>query len=412
MNSTEIFTLALGLSSPWKVVKTELTSPDKKKAGELHIHIDFEPGAKFLDDTGTLCPVYDSEERTWRHLNFFEHTCYLHARVPRYSHSVDKKVRTVQVPWARAESKFTLMFEAFAMLLIEYEMPVNKVGDALRVIPHRIWRVFNYWVKRAVQKDNLSGVKNIGIDETSSKKGHSYVTIVADMDTHRVIHVAPGKDAATVASFIGDLQGKQGKAEDVESVCMDMSPAFIGGALEHLPNAQIVFDKFHLVQMLNKAMDTVRKAERKECEMIKGHKYTFLHAYRNLNKDQKENIHELMLMYPKLGEAYRLKELFSEVWLIEDSQEAKGYLAFWCDMAVESGIFAYQKFVATIQSHWDGICAYFDKKLTNGILEGINSKIQLAKRRARGYRNIQNFINMIYFLTAKLKFDYPPFPLT
>jgi transposase len=410
MNSTEIFALALSLAPPWKVDKIELTKAEKKAHGELHIYIGFEPRARFLDDTGTLCSMYDSIERTWQHLNFFEHKCYLHAKVPRYTHSVDKKVKTVQVPWARAESGFTLLFEAYAMLLIEYEMPVNKVADSLRVIPNRLWRMFNYWIQKAVGKDDLSGVKNIGIDETSSKKGHSYVTLVADMDEHRVIHVTPGKDAATVGNFVEGLQGKGGKVENIETICMDMSPAFIGGALEHLPNSKIVFDKFHLVQMLNKTMDTVRKIERKECEMIKGHKYTFLHAYRNLNKDKKESLHELMIMYPKLGEAYRLKELFSDIWDIEDKEEAKGYLAFWCDMATDSGIFAYQKFVATIKSHWDGICAYFDKKISNGLLEGINSKIQLAKRRARGYRNIQNFINMIYFLTAKLKFDYPLYP--
>jgi len=410
MNSVEIFTLALGLAPPWKVDKIELTKSEKEMLGELHIHIGFEPRSRFLDDTGTLCPMYDSVERTWQHLNFFEHKCFLHARVPRYTHSVSKKVTTVQVPWARAESGFTLLFEAYAMLLIEYEMPVNKVADSLRVIPHRIWRVFNHWIQKAVGKDDLSGVKNIGIDETSSKKGHSYVTLVADMDEHRVVHVTVGKDASTVGKFVKELQGKGGKEEQIETICMDMSPAFIGGALEHLPNAKIVFDKFHLVQMLNKAMDTVRKAERKECEMLKGHKYTFLHAYRNLNKDKKENLHELMIMYPKLGEAYRLKELFADVWDIENKEEAKGYLSFWCDMALDSGIFAYQKFVGTIMSHWDGICAYFDKKISNGVLEGINNKIQLAKRRARGYRNIQNFINMIYFLTAKLKFEYPLYP--
>lgn len=410
MNSAQIFTFALGLNPPWKVDKIELTKPKETGLGELHLYIDFERGAKFSDDTGAQCPVYDSNLRTWQHLNFFEHKCYLHARVPRITHSATKKTITVQVPWARSGSNFTLMFEAYAMLLIEYEMPVNKVADTLRVVAHRLWRVFNYWVDKAVCKDDLSEVNNLGIDETSSKRGHTYVTVVADMDKRRVIHVTPGKDAATVGDFVKALQGKQGKIENIQNICMDMSPAFIAGALEHLPNAKIVFDKFHLVQMLNKAMDTVRKAERKECEMVKGHKYTFLHAYRNLNKDQKENIHELMLMYPKLGEAYRLKELFSEVWEIKEPSEAKGYLAFWCDMAMDSGIFAYQKFVATIKSHWQGICAYFENKMSNGVLEGINSKIQLAKRRARGYRNIQNFINMIYFITAKLKFDYPPYP--
>ena len=112
-------------------------------------------------------------------------------------------------------------------------------------------------------------------------------------------------------------------------------------------------------------------------------------------------------MYPKLGEAYRLKELFLDVYSISDPEEAKGFMFYWCDLAEKSGIFPYKKFVSMIKSHWSGITAYFDNRINNGILEGINSKIQLAKRRARGYRNIENFINMIYFLTGKLEFDYP-----
>ena len=119
----------------------------------------------------------------------------------------------------------------------------------------------------------------------------------------------------------------------------------------------------------------------------------------------------LLESYPKLGEAYRFRELFNDMWQIKDPQESKGYLLFWCDLVMESGIAPFKKFVNTVKAHWSGIAAYFDKKVTNGVLEGINNKVQLAKRRARGYRNIQNFINMIYFLTSKLKFDYPQYPL-
>lgn len=410
MNSSEIFSMALGLVPPWYVENAEFVDIPGIPTKELHLFLNFEKGYKFTDIDGNKTSAYDTVERQWQHLNFFQHNCFLHARVPRIK-SKDGKIHQVSVPWARPGSGFTLLFEAYAMLLIESEMPVSKVSSIVKVTAPRIWRVFDYWIGQAVSEDNLSNVTQIGMDETSRKKGHNYVTIFADLDSRRVIHACEGKDAATIESFADSLKEKGGDCENIEVVSMDMSPAFISGAMDYLPNASIVFDKFHLVQSLNKSLDEVRIAERKGNELLKGHKYTVLKKYDNLSKEKKSDLDNILIMYPTLGEAYRLRELFMDLFRIPEPQEAKGYLWFWCDMADASGIFPYQKFVKMIKAHWSGIVAYFDKKVTNGVLEGINSKIQLAKRRARGFRNINNYINMIYFLTAKLKFNYPLYSL-
>jgi transposase len=409
MNSEQLFALALGLEKPWVIEKLSLTKTEGSVTGQLDIFINFERGAKFKDENGDYNPVYDSSERLWQHLNFFQHKCFIHGQVPR-TIDKDKKVRTVQVPWARAGSGFTLLFEAYSMLLLESEMSVSKAADVMRVVPHRLWRVFNYWIRKAVSKDDLTAVKQVGIDETSTKKGHNYVTLIADLETKRCIHVVPGKGAETIGDFVVALEKKNGNANNINTVSMDMSPAFICGAIAHLPKAQIVFDKFHLVKMLNQSLDEVRKLERKGNELLKNHKYTVLRAYKNLKDSKKEDLVLLLESYPKLGEAYRFRELFNDMWQIGDPQEAKGYLHFWCDLVTESGIVPFKKFVNTIKAQWNGIVAYFDKEVTNGLLEGINSKVQLAKRRARGYRNIENFINMIYFLTSNLKFNYPQYP--
>ena len=410
MNSEQIFALALGLEKPWIIEKLSLKKDGKDIFGRLDIYINFERGAKFKDEKGDLNSVYDTSEHRWQHLNFFQHECFIHARVPRTING-NNEIKTVQVPWARPGSGFTLLFEAFSMLLIESEMTVSKASKVMRVVPNRIWRVFNYWISKAVSADVLTDVRQIGIDETSTKKGHNYVTIFADLDTSRSIHVTPGKDAETISDFVVALENKKGNIDNISTISMDMSPAFISGAVTHLPNAQIVFDKFHLVKMLNESLDEVRRLDRKGNEMLKGHKYTILRAYKNLKDNKKEDLHMLLESYPKLGEAYRFRELFNDMWQIKEPQESKGYLLFWCDLVMESGIAPFKKFVDTVKAHWSGIAAYFDKKVTNGVLEGINNKVQLAKRRARGYRNIQNFINMIYFLTSKLKFDYPQYPL-
>ena len=409
MNSTEIFSIALGLKQPWIVSKVEFVEVNPTER-ELHIQLDFERGSRFISDTGESVTAYDTKNKEWQHLNFFQHRCYLHARVPRIKNQKGQ-IHFVEVPWARPGSGFTLMFEAFAMLLIESEMPVSKVSSCVGVSQPRVWRVFDYWITRAYSKDDLSTVKQIGLDETSRKKGHSYVTQFVDMETRRTVFVTEGKDSSTIASFVDELETKGGKKENIELVSMDMSVPFVSGAMTHLPDSQIVFDKFHLVQSLNKALDEVRKIERKGNELLKGHRYTILKKYENLSTAKKSELDNLLPLYPTLGEAYRLRELFMDVFDIVDIDEAKGYLWFWCQKALEAKIQPMTKFANTIKAHWWGIIAYFDTKVTNGILEGINSKIQLAKRRARGYRNIKNFINMIYFISGKLKFDYPLYSL-
>ena len=188
---------------------------------------------------------------------------------------------------------------------------------------------------------------------------------------------------------------------------MDMLPAFISGTLKHFPEAKIVFDRFHIKKMLNQAVDEVRKPERRIHNALKGHKYTFLKSARNLSKKQKHAKLELMEAYPALGETVRLQELFDDFFEFSDTDEAAAFLAYWCDLAWESKIQPMIKFASVIKSHWTGVINYVRAKISNGILEGINSKIQLAKSRARGYRNTRNLINMVYFIAGKLKFDYP-----
>lgn len=226
MESRDIFTIALGLGSPWYVESANLIDSAGSLIKELHLYITFKRGSEFRMNDGTLCKAYDTEEKTWQHLDFFQHKCFLHARVPRVV-LPDGTVKQVSVPWSRAGSGFTLMFEAFAMLLIENEMPVNKVSHCLRVTAHRLWRVFSFWVEKAVRKDDLSSVCEIGIDETSRKKGHNYITVFVDMEKRRVIDVQEGKNKEAIEEFIHVLECKGGDRKQIEQVSIDMSPAFI-----------------------------------------------------------------------------------------------------------------------------------------------------------------------------------------
>ncbi len=364
-------------------------------------------GSHFLGEDGRSCTAHDTVERSWQHLNFFEHTCFLHARVPRIRY--DGKTRNVEVPWARKGSGFTLLFEAFSMLLIENEMPVSKAASVVGVYPQRLWNVFSYWIDRAHKKDDISELSAIGFDETSSKKGHTYVTTLVDMKERRVLFATEGKDSCCIKRSVDYLHDKDIDPSNIEHACIDMSPAFISGCGEYLPQTAITFDKFHVVKEVHKAMDELRKLERKDNILLKGHKYTFLKQKVSSALFEQREI--LEVYYPKLGEGYRLLQLFREFWDLKNTEEAEGYLAFWCDMAEGSKIYPFIKVVKMIKAHWSGIMNYMESRITNGILEGINSKIQLMKKRARGYRNIENFIHMIYFTCGKLKFDYPLFHL-
>ncbi len=290
-------------------------------------------------------------------MNFFQYRCYLHARVPRVKQS-DGKTEVQPVPRARKGSGFTLLFEAFSMLLIEKEMPVSSVASTLKVYAQRIWGIFNYWVERAHKKDVPRNLTQIGFDETSQKKGHNHITHLVDLNERRVVYACQG-------------------------------------------------NRFHVVKEVNKAMDELRKLERRGNELLKGHKYTFL---KKKLTDKLQTERDLLLeMYPESGQGYWLKEMFEDFWQIKDPEEAESYLAFWCDFATESKIQPFIKLANIIKAHWRGIVRYVKSNISNGILEGINSKIQLAKKRARGYRNPGNFINMIYFICGKLKFDYPQY---
>ena len=404
-----LFSIGLNLSFPWKVVKSEFRVVDDSHVRELHIWIDFERGAQFMSSKGTVLSPHDTVEREWRHLNFFEHPCYLHARVPRLKTDASS-IEMVQVPWARLNSGFTMLFEAFAMALIEGETPVNSVAKTLREYPNRIWTIFRHWIGRGKRGLDLSGVRRIGVDETSRRKGHSYITQFVDLDTRQTVFVCPGKDSDTFKGFSEWLIEHGGDPSFIETVAMDMSNAFTSGCMTYFPDAHIVYDKFHMVQETNKRLDEVRKAEAGEKKLLKGHRFTFLHLRRNLPEERQQELDTLLLTYPSLGKAYSLKEGLVDILNAATSGAEGAWEDFlkWMEMAEMSALEPFRKLVATFKGHLFGIKTFFEQgNVTNGVLESLNSKVQLAKRRARGYANVNNFMDMVYYINGGECFHYP-----
>lgn len=409
MDTNMLFSIGLNLSSPWKVVKSEFRLLDSSKARELHLWIDFECGSKFMSSKGTVLSPYDTVDKEWRHLNFFEHPCYLHARVPRLKTDASS-VEMVQVPWARPNTGFTMLFEAFAMALIEEETPVNSVAKTVKEYPNRIWTIFRHWIGRGKRSLKLSDVRRIGVDETSRRKGHSYITQFVDLDTRRTIYVCPGKDAETFKSFSQWLIEHDGDPSLIEVVAMDMSNAFTSGCMTYFPHAHIVYDKFHMVQETNKRLDEVRKAEASEKKLLKGHRFTLLHLRKNLPEKKLQELDTLLLTYPLLGKAYSLKEGLIDILNAATAKIEGAWNDFlkWMDMAERSALEPFKKLAAMFRGHLFGIKTFFEQgTVTNGVLESLNSKVQLAKRRARGYANVNNLIDMVYYINGGDVFHYP-----
>ena len=404
MNENELFQAALGLLPPWLVSRCTF----EESAGRLDIHLDFPRGSVFACPVcGVPCKAYDTSELTWRHLNFFQHQTFLHSRTPRVE-CAQCGVHRVAVPWARPDSGFTLLFEAFAVKLAT-SMPVLSVARLVDEHDTLIWRIITHYVEAARAKADHSKVNQIGIDETASRRGQKYVSLFVDLEQRKVLFATPGKDSSTVAAFTEDLKAHGGDPNAVTEVSADMSKAFAKGVAENLHNAQITFDKFHVVSLVNEAVDEVRRLERKDHPELAGCRYVFLKNPENLTTTQGEKFDALDIAnsHLKTAKAYRIRLAFQDLYN-QPADQAKSYLNAWYFWATHSRIPPIIAVAKTIRRHQDGILRWFTSGINNGILEGINSLVQAAKAKARGYRSDRNLSTIIYLIAGKL--DLSPLP--
>jgi transposase len=288
------------------------------------------------------------------------------------------------------------------------EMPISRIGELVAEHDTRLWRIVRFYVERARAKKNYSSVTKVGCDETSSRKGHNYVTVFADMDSGEVMFATKGKDSGTIKAFVDELANHEAQPEQIKEVTIDMSPAFISGVGEHLPDASITFDKFHVIQALNKAQDEVRRMEQKHNPLLTSSRYIWLKNPENLTAKQKKLLETLRYENLKTAKVYQMKQTFQDIYrYILEPEAAEAAIKKWLSWAVRSRLDPIKKFAKTVKKHFPGIMRYFTSRLTTGTMESINSRIQGVKRRARGFRNIDNFITMIYLEASKLDLELP-----
>ena len=403
MRDTNLLQLALGLTPPWTVTRSDF-DPDAKR---LDIEIDFAPGSRFVcPNCGAAdCPAYDTERSSWRHLNFFQHQAYINARVPRVR--CDKcGIRKAHVPWARPDSGFTLLFEALLMTLVS-AMPVKTVARMVGEHDTRLWRVLHHYVDQARARVDASKVTKVAIDETAARRGHDYITLFVDIDQARVLFATEGKDADTIAAFAEDMAAHGGDSKAVSEVCIDMSPAFIKGTAKHLPNAAITFDKFHAVKIVNDAVDQVRRAEQKRQSLLRGTRYIWLRNPHTLSERQQATLDALPTRHLKTARAYQIRLAFQDLYDQPSAEAAAGFLKKWYFWATHSRLASMIEAARTVKRHWNGILRWFDSRIANGMIEGINSLVQAAKAKARGYRSSRNLKAIVYLIAGKLDLELP-----
>jgi len=411
-----LFTTALGLQPPWHVAKVELNTGRRR--------IDFE-----VEHTGhrAACPVcgaehqliHDRVRRSWRHLDFFQFEAWLHAEIPRVQCDGCGKTTQLPVPWAREGSGFTLLFEALSLSLCR-EMPVRQAAIQLRVAPKRLWRRVRHYVEVARARDDMSGVRYVGIDETSVKRGHAYITVVHDLEAKRLLFATPGRDHATLQDFAQDMRAHGGNPLAIKHACIDMSAAYAKGIGKSLPNAQISYDRFHVVALANAAMDEVRREEMRSSAVAVREavgaqsKKTLRQLLWGMRKNpvswtraQFEAMHWLQRSNLKSARAWRLKQALQLVYrdaAASNSEEiAQGAMSKWLSWARRSRLEPFKRLALTLKEHFGGVVRGMLDGRSNAYVEAMNGLLQQTKTAARGFRNIENFIAMAYLRMSKLK---------
>jgi len=406
MNELTLFTTALGLSEPWEVVDIKFS----KEEGRLDLRIDFVKGAKFTCPSceGKECEIHDTRERTWRHLNFFQYETYLHARVPRIK-CKRGGIKQVEVPWSRAGSGFTLLFEMLVLQLCR-EMSVSAVAEVVCEQANRIWRVLSHYVEKARGRVDLSTFHILGIDEFSARKGYVYMTSFSDLESSRVIYVGESRRKEVVEEFVGDLKERGKDPEQIDLVCCDMWDPYLNGLGHHIAHAKVVFDRFHIIKLMNKAIEKVRWKEQKENSDLKKTRYLWLKNPKNLTAKQEKRLDKLKGLDLKTARAYHIKLALSRFWELKDPVQAAQYLKQWYFWATHSRLKPVIEVAKAIKRYWQGVVSFTLSRITNGVVEGLNSKIKTIKtamKRAYGFKHMTYLRTIVYLVAGKLSFDYP-----
>lgn len=393
----------LNLPSPWEVRSVDVDME------QLAVTIDvFWPAQTFAPcpQCQQLCSVKDTKSRMWRHLDTMQFKTFLRCDVPRVD-CADHGALQMFVPWSDPKSRFTAMFEKVAAEILRACKNQAQAAGLLRLSWKQVHRIQELSVAKAMALRKKEPIRHLGVDEKSFLKGHKYVTILCDLDKKRVLDVARGRNEVATRTVLECLS--PGQKEAVEAVAMDMWEPFRTVVEKEIPKADIVHDRFHITGYLTKAVDSVRKGEHRDLlkqgiEVLKGTKYLWLTNQSNWDMEQKSQYRELKGICLKVGRAFSIKETFRDFWNYLYTGSAEKFFDRWYFWATHSRLKPMIEAARTLKRHLGNILTYFKHRISNSAAEGLNSKIQIIKADARGFRNFENFRTAILFHCGGFKY--------
>ena len=318
-------------------------------------------------------------------------------------------VKTVPVPWAEAGSRFTLLFERFAIEVILASRSLTQAKELLGLHWDSLQRIMNRAVERGLERRELKRLRYLGLDEKNFCRGQSYISLLTDLEGSRVLEVIEGRDQAAAELLLATLEEKQ--LAQVEAVAVDMAGYYVTAVEAAVPEAAIVHDKFHIAKHLGEAVDKVRRQENKELlregdETLKGSRQLWLFNPQNLSPEKRVHFAKLKDLNLKVARAWAMKELFTELWSYSYEGSARKFFKKWFGWASRSRLRPMIKVARMLKAHLDNILTYLRHPITNAVTEGLNSKIQAIKANARGFRSFLNYRTRILFFRGKLSL-YP-----
>ena len=391
----------LGLDESWDVRGVELDLA----ANCVEIRLEHCGGELCCPDCQAGCPKADTAPvRRWRHLDTMQFETIIEAAIPR-SKCSRCGVKTVAVPWAGKHSRFTLMFEAFAIKVLQAANNVRKAAELLKVSWETAHTIMGRAVNRGLERRSEQAIPYVGIDEKSFGRGQDYVSLMVDIDRSRVIEVAKDRSAESCDRLWESLTESQ--KSEVLAVATDFWQAYGNSIREQVPQAEIVHDHFHISQYLGEAVDLVRRSEHRELkklgdDSLTGTRQLWLYNMDNLDERQNERIDQAQRAAMKTARAWGIKELLRNFWTYVSPHWARKFFDRWYAWAIRSRLNPIKKVAKMLKKHIDGLLAYFRHPITNASSEAFNSRVQAIKSAARGFRSFDNYRIRILFYCGKL----------
>lgn len=402
MDVSEHYALLLGVNSPWEISSVDLQMAEHR----VDVMIEYTGDEGACPECGAMCPRYDlRQSRTWRHLDTMQFATYLHCETPRVK-CQEHGVKSVSLPWAGKNSRFTLLFEAFALRVLQAARSVEEARKLLKLNWHQVEAIKQRAVARGLSRREEESIAYLGIDEKSFHRGHSYVTSVVDLERSRVLEVIEERTEASCRTLLETALSEAQRAQ-VKAVALDMWPAFGNAVKATLQEAVIVHDRFHVSKHLNEAVDLVRRQENRVLakegdHRLKGSRYFWLVNEENLDERFQEAFASLKQSDLKVSRAWAIKELFRDFWGYKTRGWGRRHFKKWYSWAIRSRLKPVKKVARMLKRHLDNLLNYFEHPITNAASEGMNSRIQMVKSNARGFRSFQGYRTSILFYCGGL----------